>query len=119
VLVDSGGVQEAADQGRLVIASQGTDQGDLGTKGAEHCGHAGRAAESVLAMVGPEQGDGGFLADPFGVAPDVAVEDQVADDQNPRLSEFLNAADQIVSHRAAVLSLTFWPSNQSIRLILF
>ena len=52
----------------------------------EHRGDARRAAEPVLAVVGPEQGDRRLLADPLGVAPDVAVEDQVADDEDAGVS---------------------------------
>ena len=41
---------------------------------------------------------GRFLADALGVAPDVAVEHQVADDQHARLAEALHQFDQVGGH---------------------
>ena len=90
--------QQLADEARLGVAADAADQPDLGPEGAQHRGDARRAAEPVLAVVGPQERDRRFLADPLGVAPDVAVEDQVADDQDAGVAERLDASDQVVRH---------------------
>ena len=41
----------------------------------------------MLALVGPQKGHRRFLADPLGVSPDISVENQVANDQNARISD--------------------------------
>ena len=69
----------------------------LGARAREHGGHAAGAAEALLAAVGVQQDDRRFLADALGVAPDVAVEHQVADDQHARLAEVLHQLDQVAT----------------------
>ena len=45
-----------------------------------------------------EQNDGRFLADSLGVAPGVAIEDQVAQDEHPRTAQVLDEINQMVRH---------------------
>ena len=45
-----------------------------------------------------------FLADPLGVAPDVAVEDQVADDEDAGVPQRRDASDQVVGHAGSSLT---------------
>ena len=71
---------------------------DLGLQRPQHGGDAAGAAEAFLALVGVQQNDRRFLADALGVAPDVAVEHQIADDQHARLAEVLHQFDQIGVH---------------------
>ncbi len=52
----------------------------------------------MLALIGPQERDGGFLADSLGKPPDVTVEDQVADDHNARMAEPLEPPDQVMPH---------------------
>ncbi len=97
-MVDRQVVEDLPDMPRLGVAADPADQADLRPEGREHRRHARRPAEAVLAGVGPEQGDGRLLADPLGVAPDVAVQDQVADDQQPGTAQRFDATDQIKGH---------------------
>ena len=56
-------------------------------------------AEPVLASASARsKRDRRLLADPLGVAPDVAVEDQVADDEQSRLPQRLDPPDEVESH---------------------
>ncbi len=68
----------------------------VGLEAAEHVGHVGRSAQPRLAAFLAQQDDGGFLADAFGVAPGVAVEDQVAQHEHPRPAQFLKQIDQMI-----------------------
>ena len=43
-----------------------------------------------------EQNDWGFLADPLGVAPDVAIKNQIAQDENPGAAQVLDEIDQMI-----------------------
>ena len=70
---------------------------DAGAEGPQHGGDAAGAAEPFLAPVGVQQDDRRFLADALGVAPDVAVEHQVADHQHARLAQTLHQIDQVGS----------------------
>ena len=67
-------------------------------KRTQHRGDAGRPAEPVLAMIGPQERHRRFLADPLGESPDVSVEDQVANDHDARVAEPLEPSNQVVPH---------------------
>ena len=54
--------------------------------------------EPFFALVGVQQNDRRFLADALGVAPDVAIEHDVADHQHARLAETLHQIDQVGGH---------------------
>jgi hypothetical protein len=58
----------------------------------------------VLAVIGSQERDGSFLADPFGVPPDVAVQDQIANHHDARTAQFFNPPNQIVRHAAVLLA---------------
>ena len=51
-----------------------------------------RASRSI----GPQQNHGSFLADALGVAPGVAIENQIADDQRVRMADAIKSGKQIV-----------------------
>ena len=71
------------------VVADDAGQRHVGLEPAEHVGHVGRSAETCLAAFFAQQDDGRFLADPLGVSPGVAVEDQVAQHEHPRPAEFL------------------------------
>src|SRR5262245_43919227 len=93
-------VEQFADALAVAVGADGADQAHVGVEGAQHGRDAARAAEALLAPVGPQQDDRGFLADPLGVAPDVPVEHDVADDQHPGPAEVLHEIDQVGGHQA-------------------
>ena len=99
--------QHSADAVAVGVGPDDAGQGRLGAEGAEQRGDAAGAAEALLAAVGAQEDDRRLLADALGVAPDVAVEHQVADDQHARLAEVLNQLDQIGGHRRS-LATSAW-----------
>ena len=99
LVVDAVIEQHLADAAAVGVGADDAGQGRLGAEGAEHGGDAAGAAEPLLAPVGVQQDDRRFLADALGVAPDVAVEHQVADDQHARLAQLLHQVDQVGGHR--------------------
>jgi hypothetical protein len=72
---------------------------DVGLQTAEHVADVGRAAQAGFALVSPQQDDGGLLADAFGVAPGVAVEDQIAHHQHARAAQTVEQREQVCVHR--------------------
>jgi hypothetical protein len=90
--------QHAANEFCLAIAAHTTCEHHVGAQCAQHRGDAGCAAQAMLSAIGPQEGYGRFLTDPLGETPDVTVQDQVANDQDPRISEPLEASNQIVLH---------------------
>ncbi len=92
--------QDPAHEFRFGIPSHGADQANLPAQCPQHRRHARRPAQPVLPLIGSQQRHRRFLADPFGIAPDVAVQDQITDDHDPRLAQVLHATDQVMSHAA-------------------
>ena len=80
--VDVEVVQQAADGAAVVVAADGRGQDRLRPQGGEHRGHAARPAQPVLLALDPQDGDGGLRADPLDVAPHVAIQHDVAHQQN-------------------------------------
>jgi hypothetical protein len=60
------------------------------TERAQHRRHATRSAEPFLALLRAQQDDRRFLADAFGVAPDVPIQHEIADNQYARLAKVLH-----------------------------
>src|SRR5262249_40941444 len=87
-----------ADAAAILVGPDDAGEHDAGAEGAEQGGHARSAAEALLAAVGLEEQHRRLLTDAGGVAPDVAVEHDVADDQHARLPEVLHQFDQIAGH---------------------
>lgn len=52
----------------------------------------------MLAAVGSEQRDRGFLTDSFCLAPDVTVEDEIAEDEDAGVSQRFHALDEVRGH---------------------
>ena len=98
LVVDALIEQHAADAGAVGVGANDAGQARHGAQSAQQRGYAAGAAEPLLAAVGVQQDDRRFLADALGVAPDVAVEHQVADDQHARLAEVLHQLDQVGGH---------------------
>ena len=73
------------------------DPGDHGVRPepGEHVGDVGGPAQPDLPFRLAEQDDGGLLRDPFGLAPDVAVEDHVPDDQHLGAAEAADGGGEI------------------------
>jgi hypothetical protein len=92
--------QHLADAAAVVVAADDAGQHHPGAERPQHGRHAARAAEPLLAPVGPQQDHRRLLADALGVAPDVAVEHQVAEHQHARLAEVLHQVDQFLGHRS-------------------
>ena len=70
----------------------------LRIQSAKQVGDVRRPAEPDFLPVFAEQNHRGFLADAFGIAPHVAVEDQIPDHQNPGPAQVLNNVNQMVRH---------------------
>ena len=76
---------------------------DLCVEAPQHVGDIGSSTQSSLLAVFAQQDDRSFLADSFGIAPDVAVKDQIADDQDSRCSQPLHFVDEFKCHEFAIL----------------
>ena len=85
--------EHLANAARVVIVADDAGEHDLGAQGTQHGGNTGGSAEAFFAALGAQQNHGRFLADAFGVAPDVAVEHGVADDEDARGAEVLYEID--------------------------
>src|SRR5262249_33285947 len=101
-LIDVQAVQDLSHADAVRVGADDADQADVDLQSAEHGGDAAGAAESLFLLVGPQQDDRRFLADAFGVPPDVAVEHDVADDQDARSAETLNEFDQVGGHNPSL-----------------
>ena len=98
-LLDRGGARGVGDD-RFAIGARGEQQlpqlasgrvvahhaaaRHLGFEPGQHVGHVGGAAGPALAPVGAQHDDRRFLADALGVAPGVAIEDQITQHQATR-----------------------------------
>src|SRR5262249_28910804 len=98
LVIDAEVAEHLADAAAVGVGADDAGQHDPRAEGAEQGGDAAGAAEALLAAVGLEQQDGRLLADAGGVAPYVAVEHDVADDQHAWLAEVLDQLDQIGTH---------------------
>ena len=77
------------------VGAGDADQAHPRPKGAQHRRHTAGAAQAFLTAVGVQENYGRFLADALGVAPDVAIEHGVADDQHARLAQTQHQLGQI------------------------
>jgi hypothetical protein len=59
-------------------------------------GDVRRSAETRFLPLLAKEDDGGFLADPFSVSPDITVEDQIAENKNPWSAKAFNNVHQVV-----------------------
>ncbi len=98
LVVDAKVEQRPANAFAVGIGADDAGQSDPGAERAQHRGDAAGPAQSLLALVGVQQNHRRFLADALGVAPDVAVEHQVADHQHARLAQVLHQFDQVARH---------------------
>jgi hypothetical protein len=97
-VVDVQVIEELADEAALVVFAHGGGQDRLGSQGGEHRGHAPGAPQPVLAATGAEDGDGGFRADAFHIAPHVAVQHHVAHQQHAGAEVPFQQSDRSSGH---------------------
>ena len=113
-VVDLVFAQHPAHQGGFGVVADSADQPHLRLQRPQHGRHARRAAEPMLALVGAQERNRSFLADPFGIAPDVAVENQVAHDHDTRTAQAFHAPNQVMRHRrGSPLSLGFAETHRN------
>ena len=80
--VDTGLHQQLVDrQARFVLANHAR-AAYRRVEAAKHVAHVGRSTQTVFLAVGAQHDDRGFLADAFGGAPGIAIQQQVAEDQD-------------------------------------
>jgi hypothetical protein len=80
------------------VVADDSGQRDVRFQMPQQIGDTGGSAGPDFLLVGSEHDDRGFWADAFGVAPGVAVEHQVAQDQDPfpgLLAELLEHVVQV------------------------
>ena len=65
---------------------------------SQHVGDVGSPAEPRFLLFFAQEDDGRFLADAFRVAENVTVENQIAEDENVRMTEILDNLDKLVRH---------------------
>ncbi len=102
-IVDAELAQHPAYEATAVVVADHAGQADLGLETSEHVADVGRAAESGFALIGAQQDHGSFLAHAFGVAPGVAVENQIAEHQHARTCQAGKQRDEI-RHRGSSLT---------------
>ena len=104
LVIDAEVGEHLANAAAVGVGADDAGQGHARAEGAQHGGDAAGAAQPFLALVGVQQDDRRLLADALGVAPDVAVEHQVADHQHARLAEALHQVDQVGGHRVSPIA---------------
>ena len=90
--------KQPAHEGRFRVVADSSDQPNLGPERPQHGRHTRSPTQPVLTLVGSQERNGSLLADPFGVPPDVAIQDQVTHDHHARAPQLLHAPNQIVRH---------------------
>ncbi len=93
--VDAQVEQHLPDADSVGVGADDAGQGDAGSEGPQQGGHAAGAAQALLASFGVQQDDGSLLADALGIAPDIAVQHQVADHEHARLAEARHQIEQV------------------------
>jgi hypothetical protein len=88
----------------FAVVPDPSDEPHLRPESTHHGCDIGRATVPVLAVIGSQEGHGSFLADPFGVPPDVAIQDQVANHHDARTAQFLDPPNQIMRHVDCLLA---------------
>ncbi len=82
--VDFQVVEQLADGAAFFVIAHDGGQDRLRAQRRQHRGHAAGPAQAVLLALDPQDGNGGFRADPLHVAPDVAIQHHVAHQQHAR-----------------------------------
>ena len=75
-------VEQFADGAAFFIIAHDGGEDRLRAQRGQHRCHAAGPAQAVLLALDPQDGNGGFRADPLHVAPDVAVQHHVAHQQH-------------------------------------
>ena len=66
----------------VAVIADDTGVGHFGPQAAEHVAHVARSAQANLAMVDSQHDHRRFLADPIGIAPGIAIENDVSEHQH-------------------------------------
>lgn len=82
-------LEDIDEEAALHVVAADADHDDLGTEGGETSGDIAGAAGALFAVAFLDDGDGGFGAEAFGVAVDVFIDHDVADEQDARVGEAL------------------------------
>src|SRR5262249_52980463 len=98
IVVDAEIAEHLADALAVRIRSDDACQRTLGPQRAPHRCHAAGPAKAFFALLRAQQNDWRFLADALGVAPDIAIQHQIAHDQHARLAEVLHKVNQLGGH---------------------
>ena len=97
--IDTDTRQLLRDHAPIGIIPDDTRQCHFGVKTSQHVGHVGGPTQSRFLLVFSQQDHRGFLADPLGITPDVTVQYQIPDHQDPRGPKLFDIINQFVRHR--------------------
>src|SRR5262249_35172632 len=97
-IIDTQVHERSADPFAVGIGPDQAGQGHTRTQSAQQGGHAAGAAESFLALIGVQKNDRRFLTDALGIAPDIAVEHDIANHENARLAEVAYEVRKLARH---------------------
>ena len=89
-------LQQARDHATVGVVANNTGQRDLGLESPQQAGDTGRSTQPDFVRIDLQDEDGGFRADTFGVTPGVSVEDDVAQDEDFRVSNRVPSVEQVV-----------------------
>lgn len=103
--IDARPIEFLRDEHAVRVVADDARERHFGIQTAEHVRDVRRSSQAIFLTFLAEQNDGGFLTDAFGVAPDVAVENQVPQDQNPGRSELFDDLNEMLRHASAVPGL--------------
>jgi hypothetical protein len=98
-VVDAKAVEHGADADAVGVIAHHTGDGNPRTQCRQHHRHAAGAAKAFLATVGAKEHHRRLLADALGIAPDIPVEHEVAQDQN---IGFAKPRDEVGQFRSRV-----------------
>jgi hypothetical protein len=92
--VDLLGGEEIEEEASLEIVAAGGGDEDFGAEGGECGGDVAGAAGALFAVAFLDDGDGGLGGEAFGVAEDVFVDHDIAEEEDARAGEFFDEGDE-------------------------
>ena len=98
-------VEQFADDPAFVVRADDGGQDRLRAERGDHRRDAAGAAEAVLLLADPQDGDGGLGADPLDVAPKIAIQHDIAHQQNAWAS---NPAPRAKQENLTSVSVSEW-----------
>jgi hypothetical protein len=88
------GGEEVEEEASLEVVTAGGGDEDFGAEGGEGGGDVAGAAGALFAVAFLDDGDGGLGGEAFGVAEDVFVDHDVAEEKDARAGEFFDERDE-------------------------